>query len=166
MCIRDRSKRMLGIAIAQLTEVYLKLGNYKEAKKNCDEGIVLLGNLGRTDQRAIPTLYRLKGIIAEHEGNDELALEYFTKSLNEAERIKISFERVKSTCQIGVFYAARNDTKKGKKFCNKSYKDAKKYRYTNLEIDACDCLYKISNCLLYTSPSPRDLSTSRMPSSA
>ena len=25
---------------------------------------------------------------------------------------------------------------------------------------------KINNCLLYTSPSPRDLSTSRMPSSA
>ena len=26
--------------------------------------------------------------------------------------------------------------------------------------------YQIRNCLLYTSPSPRDLSTSRMPSSA
>ena len=26
--------------------------------------------------------------------------------------------------------------------------------------------YKIDSCLLYTSPSPRDLSTSRMPSSA
>ena len=26
--------------------------------------------------------------------------------------------------------------------------------------------YKINDCLLYTSPSPRDLSTSRMPSSA
>ena len=27
-------------------------------------------------------------------------------------------------------------------------------------------LYQIQDCLLYTSPSPRDLSTSRMPSSA
>ena len=27
-------------------------------------------------------------------------------------------------------------------------------------------VYLLSNCLLYTSPSPRDLSTSRMPSSA
>ena len=26
--------------------------------------------------------------------------------------------------------------------------------------------FKVGNCLLYTSPSPRDLSTSRMPSSA
>ena len=33
---------------------------------------------------------------------------------------------------------------------------------------ACDPLwsYQFNSCLLYTSPSPRDLSTSRMPSSA
>ena len=30
----------------------------------------------------------------------------------------------------------------------------------------CSAEYTISICLLYTSPSPRDLSTSRMPSSA
>ena len=29
-----------------------------------------------------------------------------------------------------------------------------------------DCIGGLVNCLLYTSPSPRDLSTSRMPSSA
>ena len=29
-----------------------------------------------------------------------------------------------------------------------------------------DCAYGLKGCLLYTSPSPRDLSTSRMPSSA
>ena len=32
--------------------------------------------------------------------------------------------------------------------------------------DACDMLFIKHTCLLYTSPSPRDLSTSRMPSSA
>ena len=31
---------------------------------------------------------------------------------------------------------------------------------------ACETLIKNNICLLYTSPSPRDLSTSRMPSSA
>ena len=36
--------------------------------------------------------------------------------------------------------------------------------YSNREIS--DALYKSEGCLLYTSPSPRDLSTSRMPSSA
>ena len=34
---------------------------------------------------------------------------------------------------------------------------------TNIDLSA---LYDIKTCLLYTSPSPRDLSTSRMPSSA
>ena len=34
------------------------------------------------------------------------------------------------------------------------------YSYTNL------CRHGFGSCLLYTSPSPRDLSTSRMPSSA
>ena len=29
-----------------------------------------------------------------------------------------------------------------------------------------DCMHRVTGCLLYTSPSPRDLSTSRMPSSA
>ena len=37
---------------------------------------------------------------------------------------------------------------------------------TNLEIDVVGCTYQHRDCLLYTSPSPRDLSTSRMPSSA
>ena len=37
------------------------------------------------------------------------------------------------------------------------------YYPCNYEIDDLDTLYF---CLLYTSPSPRDLSTSRMPSSA
>ena len=40
--------------------------------------------------------------------------------------------------------------------------------YVNLVITAVFAVlfYMYSNCLLYTSPSPRDLSTSRMPSSA
>ena len=37
----------------------------------------------------------------------------------------------------------------------------------NKNIDECDiALAGVPHCLLYTSPSPRDLSTSRMPSSA
>ena len=52
-----------------------------------------------------------------------------------------------------------------KKLVGPSYKDvASKYAGQK---DAVDKLAaKIMNCLLYTSPSPRDLSTSRMPSSA
>ena len=41
-----------------------------------------------------------------------------------------------------------------------------KYKFDFNPVDAeCDCEVNYS-CLLYTSPSPRDLSTSRMPSSA
>ena len=35
-----------------------------------------------------------------------------------------------------------------------------------VEMPGCVTMHKDNNCLLYTSPSPRDLSTSRMPSSA
>ena len=38
--------------------------------------------------------------------------------------------------------------------------------YANSEDKANDVVQEIVACLLYTSPSPRDLSTSRMPSSA
>ena len=41
--------------------------------------------------------------------------------------------------------------------------------YADIEIDAEteeEAIALYNNCLLYTSPSPRDLSTSRMPSSA
>ena len=34
------------------------------------------------------------------------------------------------------------------------------------EVDVSQQLLQLETCLLYTSPSPRDLSTSRMPSSA
>ena len=34
------------------------------------------------------------------------------------------------------------------------------------DVDSSVTLFRVKNCLLYTSPSPRDLSTSRMPSSA
>ena len=40
----------------------------------------------------------------------------------------------------------------------------KKHFKTKETIDLCEMMDK--TCLLYTSPSPRDLSTSRMPSSA
>ena len=45
------------------------------------------------------------------------------------------------------------------------------WRYFNLSFDTLDIAYRNQDqlsltCLLYTSPSPRDLSTSRMPSSA
>ena len=43
---------------------------------------------------------------------------------------------------------------------------AKAQKIIDIAATRKDCLAYVSPCLLYTSPSPRDLSTSRMPSSA
>ena len=45
-------------------------------------------------------------------------------------------------------------------------KDPATNKYKGFDIDVMNQLAKDMGCLLYTSPSPRDLSTSRMPSSA
>lgn len=132
--------RMLGIATGLLAEVYAEIGDYEIANKTCDEGIALLNPLGRSYQRALPAIYRTKGLVMEREGNDKAALEFYKKSLDEAYRIKISFDRVKSNLAIGNFYSSR-DPEKAKKYCANSLIDAQKNNYTNLEITACDCLY-------------------------
>ncbi len=134
--------RILGIAIAQLAEVYIQLGDYQAANEACDEGILLLTPLGRGNQKALPTLYRAKAIIAEEEGNDALALDFYTQSIEEAIRIKYSFARIKSELFVGKFYLSV-DQKKAKKFCSKALKSAKKQAYANIEVEACDCLYNI-----------------------
>ena len=43
---------------------------------------------------------------------------------------------------------------------------SKNYNVVGIDIDNQKCSDIRNGCLLYTSPSPRDLSTSRMPSSA
>ena len=50
----------------------------------------------------------------------------------------------------------------GKKKCNGSWEEATE----NLTIDEVKSVAETKNCLLYTSPSPRDKRQSRMPSSA
>ena len=65
----------------------------------------------------------------------------------------LSYEEIAKVqnCPIGT---VRSRIHKGREILDKTFS---KYNMSNLEINSC---------LLYTSPSPRDLSTSRMPSSA
>ncbi len=139
----EKKKRMLGIATSQLAEAYLKLGNYEMADQVCDEGIELLNKLGRSDQKAMPNFYRIKGIILERKGNEKEALNYYTKSANEATRVKYAYAHVQSTLTLGIFYEKR-DLNQGEIYCNKSLKYAKKRNFTDLEMESCDCLYKIN----------------------
>lgn len=135
-------KRMLGIAFAQLTEVYIQLDDYQSAEKSCDEGIALLMPLGRGSKRALPTLYRAKGVIAEHAGDEQTELAFYTKSMEEATKVRFGFDRLRSQLAVGVFYLNK-DLKKSKTFCERAYKTAQKSKYTSIEIEACDCLYRV-----------------------
>jgi len=138
----EKRKRMMGIAIAQLAEIHVKTGNYKAAEEACEEGIELLTPLGRTDKAALPAFYRLKGMILEYQGDDVAALTYYKKSHTEAIKIKARFERIKSIIALGKFCSSK-DLEMSKKYCEQSLYDSKKYSYTNLEIESCDCLYDV-----------------------
>ena len=135
-------KRMLGIAFAQLAEVYIQLNDFESAEKVCDKGIALLTPLGRGSKRALPTLYRSKGMIAEHAGDDEAALAFYTKSMEVAIKIRFGFDRLKSQLAIGFFYLNK-DLKKSKLFCRRSLETAQKNKHTSIEVEACDCLYNV-----------------------
>ena len=63
-------------------------------------------------------------------------------------------------------YPAPNDTQAGKRKGSIEQTFSLQIRYLIEEIDIDTYNIEIIPCLLYTSPSPRDLSTSRMPSSA
>jgi tetratricopeptide (TPR) repeat protein len=137
-----KQKRMLGIAYSQLVEVYIQLKDFQSAEKVSDKGIALLTPLGRSNKRALPSLYRAKGVIAEHAGDDETALMFYKKGMDEAVKIRFGFDRLRSQLAIGVFYLDK-DLKKSKNFCSKSYNTARKNKYTSIEVEACDCLYNV-----------------------
>lgn len=134
--------RMTGIATAQLAEVYLQLGDYKAALKTCNEGIAFLSALSMSNRSGLPAMYRTKGLLMELNGNDKAALEFYTKSLEEADRINEIFELVKSNVALGNFYSAKAP-QKGEKYCEIALKHAKENNFTSLEITACECLFKI-----------------------
>lgn len=141
--VKEKRRGMLGVALAQLAEVQIRLGDFQEARKTCDEGIALLEYVGRSDQKGLPALYRARGMVFEQDGRDELALENFLRSRDEAVKLRSTIESTASVLQIGKFYLQR-DIDKSESFCLESYKAATKKKFIDLEVEACDCLYKIS----------------------
>ncbi len=144
-----QKERSLGLALAQLAEVHMQLGNHKAALKTCQQTISLLEPLSLSLQSALPSIYRTKGQLMELKGNDKSALEFYTKSLDKAneinqvfEPVKMIFKTVKSNLVLGNFYLDK-DLAKSEKHCKIALENAKKNNYTTLEIEACECLYNI-----------------------
>lgn len=137
-----RYPRVKGIALAKLAEVYLRLGNFDDALEACNNGIALLRSVSRTSKSALPALYRTKASLMEKENNTQLAIDYFEKSIAEGYKINELFDVMKSNISLGNFYESRN-IDKAKKHCDFALKGAVKNNFTSLEIDACDCLYRI-----------------------
>ena len=98
---------------------------------------------------------RVMGIIAfftisDQEGQIQLYLDKRIINLNLEEQKLLSFEDIKQMVDIGDWIGVHGTIKKTNK------------GELSIKVEKWEML----SCLLYTSPSPRDLSTSRMPSSA
>ena len=81
--------------------------------------------------------------------NDSLEMMTFEEAMKELENLVDSLD--KGDVSLDEAIAAYDKGSRLKDHCQKKLNEAK---------------MKVETCLLYTSPSPRDLSTSRMPSSA
>lgn len=138
----EKRKRMLGIAISQLTETLIKFGDFQTANQYCEEGIKILKNVGRSDQKALPSLYRSKAMLLEQKGMETEALNYYKLSIEVAKKIKNANGRIYSTLALGLFYA-KDNLKNAKIFCERSLKESRQGKYINLEIKSCECLHEI-----------------------
>lgn len=139
---RKESNSMYGISTAQLAEVYFDLGQIELADQTCDEALAFLDLLGVSDQKAMPNLLRIKGLIAAENGDQEGAMKYFDISQKEASRVHNSFARVKSQITAGIIIS-ETDPEQGRIWCDKAYQSSRKHGYTNLEIESCDCLVSV-----------------------
>ncbi len=135
--------RTRGVAFAQLAETYLKLGRNEQALKVCNEGIDFLTNLSISNQAGLPSLYRSKGFLMKLNGDLHSALELYNTSLTKASEVNEPYEVVKSNITLGVFFSSKFP-EKSEKYCSTALKKAKEGNFNNLEIQACDCLYKVN----------------------
>ena len=158
MCIRDRDGKNIFIA-SDIGKV-LGLKNIRQATSNFDEDekvVIRYDSLGGiqntiflTKQGAFRLIMRSDKPIARP------FQKWFLRVLEEIEETG-RYEMQKELDELKCKY--NDDMKDSIKLVTK-YKDTEDARVSKILVDGC------RDCLLYTSPSPRDLSTSRMPSSA
>eukprot|EP00829_Urostomides_striatus_P006655 TRINITY_DN1722_c0_g1_i1.p1 TRINITY_DN1722_c0_g1~~TRINITY_DN1722_c0_g1_i1.p1 ORF type:complete len:188 (+),score=64.68 TRINITY_DN1722_c0_g1_i1:53-616(+) len=126
----------------------------KLAPENCVK--ILVGNKCDLNEKRVVTTDEGKSAAASYN------MKYFETSAKKALNVTNVFTALAQDIQSKIFGSKVKSDKKGKAIqINDAKKDAKASK--KLKSSKC-CNQHI--CLLYTSPSPRDLSTSRMPSSA
>ena len=159
MCIRDRP---IGIDIVANKDVknnivFKKIGALKFLKRQEKYDLILIKQ----------TIHFFTKTKLNH------LLNLSKKSLNPKGKILIFSLKTKNN-KIPCFKKMRKNLEKSLKRDEVLFKtikkNLKKISYTNfnfkVNISKQKYVRMIKDCLLYTSPSPRDLSTSRMPSSA
>ena len=173
MCIRDRqlakppgervhlsSIDLLGMSFPNpvgLAAGLDKNGDYIDALAKLGFGFIEIGTLTPRPQpgNSQPRLFRLRAdqAIINRMGFNNLGIDHAVQQIKQS-----TF--VKQGGILGVNIGKNRDTPMEKAWEDYAFALDKIYPYASYIV------VNLSSCLLYTSPSPRDLSTSRMPSSA
>eukprot|EP00831_Metopus_contortus_P022789 TRINITY_DN2048_c0_g1_i4.p3 TRINITY_DN2048_c0_g1~~TRINITY_DN2048_c0_g1_i4.p3 ORF type:complete len:164 (+),score=32.08 TRINITY_DN2048_c0_g1_i4:196-687(+) len=163
MCIRDR---LIDYETTQESIVLIEVDNLPEVLDNTDENNrpLLIGEIERTINLYASSL---KAMIKKYDTNkyvfsvqdkyieDEIIQKF--RIVEDISKIEKG-NKIKITLSIGIG--------KGGMSPQENYNNADIAKELALGRGGDQVVVKDKNCLLYTSPSPRDLSTSRMPSSA
>ena len=149
MCIRDRFDTLNERSINPYEESYTTHLLTKGSNYVTTPAIILTG--GKNDGTAPSDAGKLYANL-----NNDLVRDINTT---------VKFDRIASTSSV-VDWAVSTSYAYGQliRYNNELYKATDAFTSTTDFNDNVGNVYKV--CLLYTSPSPRDLSTSRMPSSA
>ena len=114
-----------------------------------------------------PLEYDENGVVqAQHFNADNLTEEEYQTILEEAERVRAYRDANGLNFESEYVYPDRVVAPSTVGHTTSYQEPAPLYQIELFEPQASTTTVKTHTCLLYTSPSPRDLSTSRMPSSA
>ena len=133
----------LGFALTCLAETYIQINDYEAAERICNQTIEFLEPLGNQQKKALPSAYTIKGIIKEHQGKPEEALEYYQKSLDVSPEVGVYYNSAESRLSIAKFYVD-SDISKTKALCNEALKISQEFDYVTLQVDAYEHLYNIN----------------------
>ena len=165
MCIRDRLKG------TQSNQELLQeaRGIYEKDPKGAINILdrIINQKSKKRDNKLIADAYTLLGNIYQNINQTELALARYQRALVLLQKTKYYSEKTELYYQIGKLHLERKDPESANKSFTTCIEMDSGKRITQLcQEGLADVELLRGNCLLYTSPSPRDATLSRMPSSA